>query len=352
MKSPFSRKLLSWYKRNARDLPWRHTRDPYRIWISEIMLQQTTVAAVIPYYQRWFTSFPSLRNLAKAPLNKVLKLWQGLGYYQRARNLQKAAQMICQRHSGKIPETTAELLALPGMGPYTSAAVASIAFNVVSPVIDANVRRVVMRLCAIKGKRSALSDRKILAFLSKNIPADFAGDFNQAMMELGALICRSADPNCPSCPVKDFCLAFAQNLQHSIPETTKKNIETVHAVVALIQHHNRFLIQQRPSGGLLGNLWEFPGGKIEHGESPDAALRREIREELGCRVTQASNLFKVTHFYTHFRVILDVWACKILSKYPRGPRQRWATLKEIETYPLPAGTVKIINRLKNNHNQS
>ncbi len=263
--SRFSKNLIRWYQKNKRDLPWRKTTDPYKIWISEIMLQQTTVNTVIPYYERWVKQFSTVESVAKAPIQKILKMWQGLGYYTRVRNIHRSAKIICKEYNGKIPEHVDELRKLPGFGPYTVGAVASIAFDKRQPIIDANVRRVVMRQLARKGHADTSQDKKILEFLDQIMPATGNNIFNQAMMELGALVCRSKEPICLFCPVKETCVAYRKGIQEIIPTVKKKLIKEIEAVIAIIEHDGKYFIQKRSSKGLLADLWEFPGGKIEEG---------------------------------------------------------------------------------------
>lgn len=247
-------------------MPWRVLKgkpDPYHVWISEVMLQQTTVATVLGRFEQWISVYPSIKELAFASEQDVLKAWQGLGYYSRARNLLKCARLLNQEYDGRLPESRDELEDLPGFGPYTAAAVASIVFGQKIPLIDANVRRVMMRILAIRGKASANHDNRIQSYLLECIPAKNPGHFNQAMMELGALVCRSSSPRCNQCPVKKFCLAYAGGYQEIIPEPKIISIQEIEAVVAIIRINNKILIQQRPEKGLLAGLWEFPGGKSE-----------------------------------------------------------------------------------------
>ncbi|OGW95747.1 MAG: A/G-specific adenine glycosylase [Omnitrophica WOR_2 bacterium GWC2_45_7] len=346
IKSTFSQSLISWYKKNARSLPWRKTKDPYKIWISEVMLQQTTVNAVIPYYERWVREFPSIADVSQAPLQKILKLWQGLGYYQRAKNIHKSAKIVCDGYAGQLPEEAESLRRLPGFGPYTTGAVLSIAFNKRYPIIDANVRRVIMRVLAIKGCADTTQDKRILEFLHQTMPHRDIGIFNQGLMELGALICRNRQPLCLLCPVKQNCAAYRKGVQEIIPTPKKRNIQDIAAAIGILERNGHYFIQKRPSHGLLADLWEFPGGKLGEGETALQAIRREIKEELGCELEKAEHIMNLRHFYTSFRVHLYVFRCKLKS-YPSGDQtHQWVTLKELSNYPMPSGNAKLVARLE------
>lgn len=311
------------------------------------MLQQTTVPAVIPYYERWLETFPDVGSLARAPLRRVLREWQGLGYYRRAENLHRAAKAIAKEHGGRVPRDESALGRLPGFGPYTTAAVLSLAYGKPLPLVDANVRRVVMRLLGIEGEATPRCDATLLAFLRKVLPADRPGDFNQALMELGALVCRTRNPQCLACPIRSACRAASEGVQEIIPKPKKLSLERLEVVVAVIERDGRFLVQQRPPGGLLAGLWEFPGGKVEPGESLAAALRREIREELGAGVANVRRLTTVRHSYTRFLVTLHAFACELAegSSLRPGPPRRWLTLSALRRYPLPSGSVRIVDFL-------
>jgi len=343
----FSTSLLRWYKINYRHLPWRQTKNPYFIWISEIMLQQTTVQAVIPYFENWIKIFPDITSLSLAPLQNVLKAWQGLGYYQRARNLHAASKIIEKSHKGEIPKNYDVLRKLPGFGPYTTAAVLSLSFDLPYPVIDANVRRILMRLIGLAKEANARHDTKLLEFLSPLLPEKNMGIFNQAMMELGSLLCKPKNPECLLCPFPNACKAFLQGKQAVIPHPKKKTCKKIEAVVGIIKKENAFLIRKRPPNGLLAGLWEFPGGKMESGETQKQALQREIREELHSEVQAANFLVTVRHAYTHFQVTLHAFECE-LEQNPRLDKkvQRWVTLKSIHHYPFPSGSAKIIRYLE------
>jgi len=344
--SHFSQRLLRWYHAHKRDLPWRGIRDPYKTWISEIMLQQTTVSAVIPRFERWVRVFPTIWSLADAPIRKVLAEWQGLGYYNRARNLHRAAQIMRDQYYGRVPDEKEILLKLPGLGLYTAGAVLSIAYRKRYSVIDANVRRVMMRILALRGRADGTQDRKVSAFLETVMPKRSAGNFNQALMELGALVCHRRKPLCLQCPLRIMCKAYQKGIQETIPLKVKKRITELQAVIAVVERNGRFLIQQRPSKGLLADLWEFPGGKIKPGEGAKQTLRREIREELDVDVVSARPYMRAHHFYTEYKVNLDVWRCQLSSYPPRNSRRRWVTRKGFSSYPFSSGSVKIIEQLR------
>jgi A/G-specific adenine glycosylase len=343
----FTKNIFSWYKKNHRRLPWRDTRDPYKIWISEIMLQQTTVATVIPYYKNWVETFPTIKDVAQAPLPKILKAWQGLGYYQRAKNIHRSARIVCDLHGDRIPSDRELLRRLPGFGPYTTAAVLSIAFGQCEPLIDANVRRVARRLLALKGPADVKEDATVLIFLEKLIPKRGTGIFNQALMELGALVCRSREPLCFSCPVKTHCLAYKKGWQDIIPAVPQRVFEKIEAVAAVIKKGERYFIQRRPAAGLLADLWEFPGGKIKKGESLEGALARELKEELGVSLVWARYFRTVKHAYTKFKVTLHVWLCEVTPLPESDKTHNWVSFFEFQRYPLPSATAMIVESLKN-----
>ncbi len=344
-KQSFSSDLTHWYSQHKRDLPWRRTKDPYKIWVSEIMLQQTTVNTVIAFYERWIKSFPTVHDLARAPLQTVLKQWQGLGYYNRAKNLHKAAFLFVNEHKGMIPQDPDIIRSLPGFGPYTTGSVLSIAYDIPLTIIDANVRRVVMRILALPGIADTKQDLKVNEFLCEVLPTKDIGDFNQALMELGALVCRAKEPACLACPVNKCCQAYKEGKEKIIPQTKKKIIQEIKAVIAIIKKDDKYFIQKRPSKGLLADLWEFPGGKIKGGESKKKALARELNEELGVRLKSSKHLFEVHHFYTQFKVHLSVFACRLEQDPETDATHKWVTDKGFSRYPMPSGSAKIIEKL-------
>lgn len=346
----FAKKLLAWYSRHKRDLPWRRTHDPYRIWLSEILLQQTRVEAVIPYYERFLARFPDVVTLANAPLDDVLKTWEGAGYYARARNLHRAAQVVANERGGKFPRTVEGLLELPGIGRYTAGAIASIAFKVNAPVVDGNVVRVLCRYFGIRDdpKTSATQER-LWQIAEELLPHGEAREYNQALMELGATICLPKNPRCLLCPVQKDCIARQEGLQNILPMKRAKK-ELPHKIIAagVIYKQGKTLIQQRLSEGLLGGLWEFPGGKIEEGESLQECVAREVREELGIEVRVGHEIIAVDHAYSHFSITLHAFHCEFVSgrvKMVSAQKWKWVKPEELELYAFPAANKKIIQKI-------
>lgn len=345
LKPPIARHLNAWYRKNARDLPWRNTKDPYKIWISEIMLQQTTVNAVIPYYIRWIETFPTVTAVAQSSEQKILKMWQGLGYYQRAKNLHKAAGVISTEFNAIIPNSYDDLKKLPGFGAYTTGAVLSIAYDQRVPIVDANVRRVIMRLLAMEGSADTRNDPEITEYLLRIMPQKNLRTFNQALMELGALICQSKEPVCNACPLRKFCQAYARGIQEIIPTPKKKVLKELQVAVGVAEKHGKYYLQKRSSKGLLADLWEFPGGKIEAGETPLQALRRELKEEVGVEVEDESPIMQVKHYYTQFRVHLHVFRCRFKSEPELSASRKWVSPKNFKKYPMPSGSARIVDKL-------
>jgi A/G-specific adenine glycosylase len=330
-KTKIQSKLLRWFKKNARDLPWRKTRDPYAIWVSEVMLQQTQVLTVIPYYQKFLKSFPTLYHLAKAPLLRVLKLWEGLGYYSRARNLHRASKIILGKFQGKIPDTLDDLLTLPGLGRYTVGAILSIAYNKDAPILDGNVKRVLSRLYALSG-----DPKKTEGFLwqlsESLIPHGRANAFNQALMDLGSMICTPKDPQCPRCPLLDECKGKASGNPESYPSRTiKKRIPHVKALSAVIRRNGKILIRQRPPEGLLGGLWEFPNWKIEEIGRSRLRLRNHIRKETGMNVNVGESIGTFQQTFSHFKLTLKVFNCEVIDGRGKG---KWVPLKNLSHLPM------------------
>ncbi len=350
-KGAIARPLLQWYRKRARDLPWRKTRDPYAIWVSEIMLQQTRVQAVIPYYEQFLRRFPTVQKLARARIDSVLKLWEGLGYYSRARNLHEAAKQIVSRYDGRLPDTRAELLSLPGIGVYTAGAVASIAFGRQEPVVDGNVIRVLCRVFRIRKDPKQTETRKHIWSIARDLlPAIAPGDFNQALMELGAEVCLPQTPYCGACPLRRTCLARRHSEQTRLPvRRRKKPIPCYPVVVGVIERNGQILIDKRKPEGLLGGLWEFPGGKKRPGESLEEALHREVREEIGIRIRVDGLIATVNHTYSHFRIRLHAFGCTYVSGTPRCLgcyAVKWVRPGDLGRYAFPAANNRIIQALR------
>jgi len=349
--------LLAWIAAGRRDLPWRRARAPYAVWISEVMLQQTQVASVTPYFERWMIRFPSVRALAEAPLDDVLKAWEGLGYYARARNLQAAAREIVALHGGEVPADREALLRLPGIGRYTAGAILSLAFGRPEPILDGNVRRVLCRVDDIADDpKSPATERRLwerAGALVKAAPAGQAGDLNEALMELGALVCTPGKPDCAACPLAKWCLAHARGVEAERPvKTARKQTPHYDVTAALIRDPGgSFLIVRRPAKGLLGGLWGFPGSAAGDCNAPvtgsDAlatCLADALGETLGIQVEVGEALPAIRHAYTHFRITLHPFFCRVVSGEPQAlgyPEVRWVSAAELASYAFPVTDRKI-----------
>jgi A/G-specific adenine glycosylase len=337
----FSKRLLSWYASHARSLPWRKGADPYAIWVSEVMLQQTRVETVIPYFKRWMQRFPTIAAVASAGLQEVLAAWEGLGYYGRARNLHRAAQIVMQDPSlqGELPADVRLLRKLPGIGRYTAAAIASIAFGHDEPTLDGNIRRVLARYFNVdEDARSTAGERRLWELAAQHLPQGRAGAYNQALMDLGAMVCTPRSPDCSACPLNSTCEANLLGIQEHRPVLLPKPpIPHYTVTAAVITREDRVLIACRPPQGLLGGLWEFPGGKQQDGEDLPSCLQREIREELGADIGVGAQLGVYQHAYTHFRVTLHAFKCRLLRGEPQPIQAadlRWVPVDELSQYPM------------------
>ena len=343
--------LVTWFNSYQRDMPWRRTDDPYRIWVSEVMLQQTQVKKVVGYYERFIERFPDVQHLAVAPLQDVLKVWEGLGYYARARNLHKAAQVIVNELDGKVPQDYATFRKLPGVGDYSAAAVQSIAFDAPYAAVDGNIKRVLARLFLMgapinDAKSAKLFQAKADELLDRNVP----GLFNQAVMELGATVCRPQSPTCLICPVNSFCEAFYMARQDEFPKRreTKPTPEHYLAVGVIYNGADEVLITQRQLDGLLGGLWEFPGGEIAEGETAEVACVRNIAEVVNLSVKNMRYLTHVRHAFTHFKIVVDVFECDYQTGEVvlNGPLDaKWIEIGALGDYPLPRATHKFLDKL-------
>jgi len=339
-------KLLKWYRQYARDLPWRRTRDPYAIWLSEIMLQQTQVQTVVAYYERFLKRLPTVEKLARARLDTVLKLWEGLGYYSRARNLHKAAQRIVEEYQGVFPDTVDELMRLPGIGRYTAGAIASIAFGLQAPILDGNVTRILCRVFRLHGDTLSRDvQQQLWTLAAQLVPRRSPDEFNQAMMELGATRCARQSPQCAHCPLQSLCQARLHQEQDLLPQRRpRKSVPHKIVAIGIIFHQGKILIDKRKPEGLLGGLWEFPGGKPEAGESLKAALKREVKEELDINIKVGRHLTTVHHAYTHFTVELHAYRCRYLSGTPQClacTDFKWISPQQLKRYAFPGANKKI-----------
>lgn len=344
--------LLRWFAINLRDLPWRKNRTPYRVWLAEVMLQQTRVDQAIGYYTRFLEHFPTIRALAAAPLRDVLKQWEGLGYYTRARHLHAAAKRIVAKHGGRFPRELSDIRALPGIGPYSAAAIGSLAFGHNAAALDGNIIRVLSRLTALEDDVTKLRARKKLQALANELlPKGRAGEFNEALMELGATVCTPRKPLCAVCPLKKFCRAFAEGDPEQYPrKTRKKKAPHKHVGAAVVVNKSgRILIAQRQETSMLGGLWEFPGGKQESDETIEQCIARELKEEMGIDIAVGNHLITVRHAFSHFTMDLHAHACRLLRGRPRAIHcadWRWVTLDEMDQYPFGRADQQIIAHLR------
>jgi len=346
-------RLLHWFAEHGRDLPWRRTYSPYHIWISEIMLQQTQMDRAVSYFERWMKHLPHIAAVADAPEEKILKLWEGLGYYNRARNIHRSALLLLQNHMGKLPEDYDELLRLPGIGKYTAGAIMSLAFNRDYPVVDANVERIFSRLFNISTPIKSIENRNFLWETAQDLlPAGKARSFNQALMELGGLICLPEKPQCRTCPFTDICEAFRHDLIAERPvKPGKKRTVYIEMATGILVHRNRIFIQKRPSEGVWANLWEFPGGQLEKNESPEEALVREFAEETELAVGRLVKIGVVKHSYTFYRVTLHCYFCRLTDGgttpvLHAAQQYRWISRQELPNHAFPAGHRKLLELLQ------
>lgn len=329
--------LLDWYAREGRDLPWRRTRDPYRIWLSEVILQQTRVAQGMEYYLRFTERFPDVASLAAAPEDEVLKLWQGLGYYSRARNLQRAAVVLAEQYGGALPCSYGELRALPGIGDYTAGAILSIAYGQAVPAVDGNVLRIASRLTGYEGNVLDGDTRKaVREWMAEIMPTDRPGDFNQALMDLGASVCLPGGPLCESCPLATLCTACREGRQASLPVRVKKaGKRQEERTVFLLEREGRTALRRRPDSGLLAGLWEYPNGA---GTLTETEAARQLAE-WGLVPLEWRERFQAKHVFTHI-----VWSMTVyrLAVTGEGPGEWvWCTPEERGAYPMPTAFGKL-----------
>ena len=347
------RNLVAWFLENQRSLPWRRGYSPYTVWVSEVMLQQTQVSKVVPYYEKWMERLPDPSAVAEAKEGELLRLWEGLGYYSRVRNLQKAARMMVTEHAGRVPRDEKALRKLPGIGPYTAAAILSLAYKEDIPVLDGNVERVVARFMDLdQPVKKPESQKAIRETMMALLPEGQAREFNQAVMELGATVCTPRRPDCDVCPLKESCLAHRKGTVLRRPVRVRRaSTVPVRAAVGILWDKDRVFIQKRPPEGLMASLWEFPGGKLKGKETPEECLRRELLEEIGVKVTIFEKMAVIRHAYTRFRVRLHAFRCQmdppgqkiILRAAVEG---RWASVNELDHFAFPTANRRLIEILR------
>ena len=347
--------LLPWFDRCGRDLPWRRNRSPYATWISEIMLQQTRVDSVKPYFERWMRRFPDIKSLAEADEQEVLRLWEGLGYYSRARSILKAARVIISEYNGELPRDPALLRKLPGVGDYTAGAIASIGYGEPYPALDGNIRRILARFYDYaEPVRTPEAEKQLWQYAEESLNRERPGDHNEALMDLGSSICLPQDPQCLLCPIAENCLARQHGTAGERPVMLKSAPVPHYIVTAAVIRdpvNGKFLLTKRPDKGLLGGLWEFPGGKQEPGETLEECITREIREELDAaiEVQQSFGIYK--HAYTHFKVTLHAFCCLLTAGTPRplaASALGWFPAEDLAGLPMGKIDRQIANKLMEN----
>ncbi len=333
--SLLSRPLLKWYQQHGRVLPWRNHPDAYAVWVSEIMLQQTRVDTVIPYFERWMKLFPNVRALAGASERDVLNAWEGLGYYSRARNLHKAAKIVNEKFNNELPRNLEDLRSLPGIGRYTVGAIASMAFGMDVATLDGNLRRVFSRLYDVAEFADSPAGEKILWNLAaQDLPKGKARDYNQALMDLGAMVCIPKNPRCSICPLIKICQSHKNDTQAARPvlKPKKKIPDHVHAAAVIVKR-GRVLLAQRPSKGLLGGMWEFPNGRVPFSSDPARGLTKVLVAAYSLKVRKKTALGFIRHTYTHFRVTVYAFDCEAVF-IPKNKILHWIKVSELNDYPM------------------
>jgi A/G-specific adenine glycosylase len=343
------RQLIDWYGKNHRKLPWRDTRDPYYIWVSEVMLQQTRVDTVIPYFLNFIEKFPTIEALAQAHEEAVLKAWEGLGYYSRVRNLQRGARVVMAQYDGLVPNNLHEIRKIPGIGPYTAGAILSIAYDKPVPAVDGNVMRVFSRLFCIEND---IADGKTKNEMEKIgnvvVPEDNPSFFNQGLMELGALICTPLSPKCVACPIYGKCCAAEKGIQNELPIKKKKQAaKDVALEVALVWKKDKLLLMKRPTDGLLASLWAFPAVEKEGSWEPGTSIMQELKEHYGVTVGKIAYAFDAHHVFTHLKWNMKVYDCELSAEEKiEYPQIQWVTLEETKNYAIPTAFMKVLKKIK------
>jgi A/G-specific adenine glycosylase len=346
----FQNDLISWFSKEQRELPWRLDQDPYKVWVSEIMLQQTRVDTVIPYFNRFIEWFPTIEDLANANEDKVLKAWEGLGYYSRVRNLQSAVKEVNEKYNGQVPSSPKEIAELKGVGPYTAGAILSIAYGIPEPAVDGNVMRVLSRILLIWEDIAKASSRKVFEHAVRQlISHDNPSAFNQALMELGALICTPTSPSCLLCPVRDHCQAFHEGVQTELPIKTKKNSQRAVQLAAVIlkDEQGKVLIHKRPQSGLLANLWEFPNIDIQQPILTDRKQITELfRNTYDMNIKLEKSIGQIEHIFSHLIWNITVYIGVISTEFQTNDEWKLVTFDEMEQYAFPVSYQKMLKLYK------
>ena len=336
--------LLNWFYQNKRTLPWRRGRTPYRVWVSEIMLQQTQVNTVIPYYKKWIKKYPTLKSFKESNFDDVIKIWEGLGYYSRCHNMFNAAKLI----NSTFPNNYDDLINLPGIGDYTAKTILAIAFKKNFVGIDTNLERIGYRILGLKTKTKR-NKKRVVEYLEKNQCANNPGDYNEALMDLGSSLCKASITYCNQCPLKNICKAYTSSspILYPTPKVPKK-IPIYDIAVSVVEYQNKILITKRQNKNFLPGLWEFPGGKIEKNETATQAIIREVKEETNLTVSNPIFLGNITHKYSHFGVNISLFISfpKSIKSLNLSQEYRWIRIKDILNYPLPKANHKMLDILK------
>ena len=344
--------LLDWYCQSGRELPWRKDKDAYKIWVSEIMLQQTRVEAVKDYFTRWIERFPTPAVLAEASEQEVLNYWQGLGYYSRARNLLTGVREVCTAYGGKVPDDQVAIRSLPGVGEYTAGAIASIAYNRPAPAIDGNVLRIFSRLFCLSGDiTKQVTKREVRRLVLAYMPAEYPGDFNQALMDLGAMVCIPRRPRCEICPVSNLCEAYAREVQDTLPvRSPKKAPELVRLAAGLVLKEGSYLVHQRPKTGMLARMWEFPTVELVEGEDSVERLQAGLSQEFRQEVCVGERAFHYIHTFSHRKWDISFYQCEWLAGQELPPAACWLSSSELTSVPWAGPHHKVILAYKNTPN--
>ncbi|HEU5139204.1 MAG TPA: A/G-specific adenine glycosylase [Bacillales bacterium] len=348
-KEKFQNNLIRWFESEHRDLPWRKDRDPYKIWVSEVMLQQTRVDTVIPYFERFINRFPTVKALAEADEETVLKTWEGLGYYSRARNLQQGVREVHDKYGAKVPDNKRDISRLKGVGPYTAGAILSIAYGKAEPAVDGNVMRVLSRILLIEDDIAKPKTRKIFEEIATEIISEGkTSEFNQGLMELGAMVCTPKSPKCLLCPVQEHCQAFAKGRQDELPnKSRKKPPKVVPMAVGVVRNEqDEVLIHRRPQQGLLAGMWEFPGFEVSRGDNKKEQLAKQLKEVYKVVADIDIRLRNIQHVFTHLKWELAVYQGKVNRPVPERSDLKFVPVDELENLPFPVSHQKIIQMIQ------